>query len=127
MKLEEISHPWPPNIHRYEQTFFGIPVNAFMVAGVLGIMSFVVVSQGLAGFVGLLVGALLGSIVFGLVVLITTPFASFHHLVLPQYLLQRLHAARHQTLLQLPLIVSSDNQSAVELLDWAGQQQGVLE
>lgn len=127
MKLEEISHPWPPNIHRYEQKYLGIPVNAFMIGGVIGILAFVVISQGLAGFVGMIAGALMGIAAFIAAVLLTTPLTIFHHMRLPVYLLTRWQATRSQTTLRLPLIVSSDSSDSIEIYDWEGQQQGVLE
>lgn len=127
MKLEDISHPWPPNIQRYEQTYFGIPINAFMVGGVFGILVFVIISQWVAGFLGMILGAMLGITAFATAILVTTPFAIFHHMRLPVYLLTRIKAARSQTNLQLPLIVSSNSSDPVEIYDWDGTQQGVLE
>lgn len=127
MKHEDISHPWPPNIHRYEQTYFGVPVNAFMVGGVIGILAFVVISQWMTGFSGMALGALAGLLVFAVAILFTTPLSLFHHMLLPVYLLTRWRAARGSRRMQLPLIVSSDTRSSVEILDWDGKQQGVIE
>ena len=93
-----------------------------MVGGVIGILGFVVISQWLTGFLGMALGALAGLMVFGIAVLVTTPLAIFHHMLLPVYLLTRWRSARGSRRMQLPLIVSSDSSTAVEILDWDGDQ-----
>ena len=128
MKLEEVVHPWPPNIHRYEQKFFGIPVMSFMGGGMAGIGTFVVFSQAiLSGISGMIVGAILALVAFGLAILSMTPLPMFHNRTLPVYLLRRWQAGRNKEPLQLALIVSTESDKEVEILNWDNESQGVLQ
>ena len=66
MKQEETVHPWPPNIHQYEQKFFGIPVMSFMGGGMAGVVTFMVFSQViLNGISGMIVGGIMALVAFG--------------------------------------------------------------
>ena len=124
--LNDMVHSWPPNIHRYEQTYFGISVMSFMVGGVLGILSFVIISQLLAGIFGMILGAILGIVTFALAVFCTTRLPIFHHMTLPIYLLTRFQK-RNDTHLELPLIISSQTNTKVILEDWDGTETGTIE
>lgn len=124
--LSDILHPWPPSIHHYEQTFFGIPVISFMAGGFVGVLGFVIVSQALGGLVGLVLGVLAALLSFGLALLATTKLTVFYGLALPLYLLRRWQAARSDQTLQLPLIVAAERGEQVELLNFDGEQQGVI-
>ena len=128
MKLNEIVHPWPPNIHRYEQKFFGIPVMSFMGGGMAGVGAFVVFSQAIfSGVTGMIVGAIMALVSFGLVILCMTPLAMFHNRALPMYLARRWQARQKKEPLQLALIVATDSQDEIEIVNWDGETEGVLQ
>ena len=126
MTLSDIIHPWPPGIHRYEQTFFGIPVISFMAGGFVGVLGFVVVSQGIGGLVGMVVGVLAALFFFGGALLLTTKLSAFYGMALPVYLWKRWQAARSDQTMQLPLIVAAESGEQVEILNFDGEQQGVI-
>ena len=126
LDLSDILHPWPPGIHRYEQKFFGIPVISFMAGGFVGVLGFVIVSQALGGMAGMILGVLAAVLFFGMALLCTTKLSAFYGYVLPVYLLKRWQAARVNQPLQLPLIVSAEQGAQVEILNFDGEQQGVV-
>jgi len=128
MKPESIAHQWPPNIHRYEQKFFGVPVMSFMGGGMAGIGAFVVFSQAVfSGITGLIAGAIMALIAFGMTMLCLTPLAMFHNKALPIYLMRRWQAGQNRQPIQLDLIVSTQNNGEVEILNWDDESQGVLQ
>ena len=128
MKPEQIVHQWPPNIHRYEQKFFGVPVMSFMGGGMAGIGTFVVFSQAVfSGITGMIVGAIMALVAFGGTMLCMTPLAMFHHRALPVYLMRRWQAGKDREPIRLDLIVSTKNDGEVEIFNWEDESQGVLQ
>lgn len=126
MDLDKIYYPWLPNIHRFEQKFLGISMMSFMGGGVLALILFGVVSQTVGQMTGMILGAVVALIGFGLTVLCTTKLAAFHHMIFPLYLFRRWQA-RDEAPIHLPLILSSQSQEPVVVEDWDGQQEGVIE
>jgi hypothetical protein len=127
MKLEEIIHMWPPNIHRYEQKFLGVPVISFMGGGFMAVLTFVIFSQAVGGGAGMILGVLGAVIVMGLSMLSMSKLAAFHDMILPRYLMIRWQARRDNTPLQLALIVSTDSHEQIEIMNWEGEIEGVVE
>lgn len=125
MELEKIYYPWLPNIHRFEQKFLGISMMSFMGGGVLALILFAIVSQTMGNASGMIVGAVIALIGFGLTVLCTTKLATFHHMILPVYLLKRWQA-KDEAPIHLPLIVSGQTHEPVVVEDWDGTEEGVI-
>lgn len=127
MKLEEIIHMWPPNIHRYEQKFLGVPVMSFMGGGFAAVLTFVILSQTVGGGAGMILGVLGALLVMGIAMLSMSKLAVFHDMILPKYLITRWQARRDRRPLQLALIISTEAKEQIELLNWEGELEGVVE
>ena len=126
MNYDDLVYQWPPNIQAYEQKHFGIGAVSFMIGGMAGIFGFAAISFAVSSLAGLVMGAVIGIILFATAILITTPLGVFYGYTLPVYIWNRLRD-RNDTHLRLPLIVSSHIDGEIQIENWQGDVEGVLE
>lgn len=126
MNYDDLVYQWPPNIQSYEQKYFGIGAISFMLGGMAGIFGFAATSFAITSLAGLLFGAVVGITLFAAAIFATTPLDIFYGYTLPTYLWNRLRS-RNDTHLRLPLIVSSQLDGEIQIENWQGELEGVLE
>lgn len=127
MEIKDIAHRWPPNIQSYEQKFLGVPMTKFIGSAMGGLVMLVIVSQSFPGVGGIIGGAIMGAIVFGLIILMTTKFPAFYHMTIPGYWFRQSFQPASEKSLELPLILATNRNEKVLMEDWDGQATGEIE
>ncbi len=131
MQLEDITYRWMAPIHRFEKKFFGglLGATSFLAVGMVGIVTFGLLSQLITGLTGMVVAAVVTVIAMLLTLLVITPLPVFYDMTLPVYVWKRWQLTRKPETIRptLQLLTRSTDSHQVAILDEDGAVIGEIQ
>lgn len=119
------SYQWPTQINRYSQKFFGLDVITFIAGAACATVALMITISAFPGGLGGIVFAAFNAVFFGVLAILSVQKFERYGTTLPFYLFRRL--TYREYVYTPPMITSGDMTGDVDVMDWNGQIEGVIQ